>query len=304
MNKLTKKLYQIIRWFRKDPENFVRSVPMNLLGFQIVRVLWAKIKLSVRLYRVPKEVWTEANILKKDGVIVIHDFLDNKVFDKLNNEWVKVREKIILKPRITEGIEYAVKDGRARIHAKTIYQSNDYIFNLLEKHIHNNDFIKKLGSSVVRHKIESFSPFQLIVHQKIDDEAPDLDSDIYFHPDVSFHGIKIFLYLNNVNRNNGAFIYAKGSHEITFNRLKFEYLKSIGYAIGFSRHKKGVKADPKTGRGWHCLTREEEKKFSVVGSPIKGKANTLIMFNVMGFHRRGDFINNEKRELVATGYRR
>jgi hypothetical protein len=174
---------------------------------------------------------------------------------------------------------------------------------LLDTKLFSHPLLFELGSTVVGHRIDTFRPPQIFVNRLMGKDYPDLNSDIFYHADVSYPGVKAFYYLSDTDETNGAFTYAKGTHRITKKRLAWEYQKSIEHAKHRARVNNPRIQGDETGRSWHNLTREEESAMGIKGTPMVGKANSLVVFNVMGFHRRGDFTSDKLREFVLAYYR-
>jgi hypothetical protein len=114
-----------------------------------------------------------------------------------------------------------------------------------------------------------------------------MHSAAFPHADVPYPTIKVFMYLNDVDETNAAYIYAKGSHRLTLKRLLFEYKLSVQYAK--------TKND--------TVTNEDLAKLGYYPESICGKANTLFISNNMGYHSRGDFKTLEPRQTAQLDFR-
>ena len=98
----------------------------------------------------------------------------------------------------------------------------------------------------------------------------------------TFPSYKIFIYLNNVNLENGAFQYYPGTHK---NILHIYKSSILSYLTPNKRPLNEAK-----GLG-----------ISNIGTPQTGEAGAAIFFNVAGLHRRGEFnrnIDNERLVLL------
>ncbi|MDD9900487.1 MAG: phytanoyl-CoA dioxygenase family protein [Alphaproteobacteria bacterium] len=95
-----------------------------------------------------------------------------------------------------------------------------------------------------------------------------------FHPTM-----KAWLFLEDVEADNGAFTFVPGSHRLTKQRLKWEYDRSLEAAND---------ADSYSARG---SFRVEDGTCEKLGLPqpqgLAVKANTLVVANTFGFHCRG-----------------
>lgn len=98
------------------------------------------------------------------------------------------------------------------------------------KYFVNNEFITKL-SEAVTHRTNNLPPHQHFWYlQKRSLEkgnVGNLHTAGFPHADVPYPTVKVFLYLNDVNEDNAAYIFAKGSHKLSLKRLLFEYKLSV-----------------------------------------------------------------------------
>jgi len=156
-----------------------------------------------------------------------------------------------------------------------------------------NKLIEEITSSVVHRKnrITPHSNFEFLQRKSLDkDNVGVLHSAGLPHADVSYPTIKVFLYMNDVDESNAAYIYAKSSHKLTFKRLLFEYKASVRYA------KSKKESDS-------AVTEKEIAELGYHPKSICGKANTLIISNNMGFHNRGDFKTLRPRQIAMLDFR-
>ena len=234
---------------------------------------------------------------------MIPDVLPEEIFKDIRAEYEKEVANVETKPLASQYIVSAGKE--TRMGCKHFFpEKGTRLYELLDTHIMKSEKIRNIGSSIVRHAIDTYRDPQVFVNEIINDTAPDLNSDIYFHADVSYPGVKAFYYLSDTDEKNGAFMYAKGTHKFTWKRLKWEHRKSVEHAKNREQAGNPDTHGDETGRWWHCMTRDEEKREGIVGTSMVGKANSLIVFNVMGFHRRGEFTSNKPREFVLGYYRK
>lgn len=284
-------------WWNRPPQRFSGGVLINYFGWQILRIFWLNFWRRIAFYKVPKDVKSFAEVLKREGVVLIPNFLSEEVYREIRREYEKESKNVRMKPLASKYI--IPSSGKTRVaFGKFTPDQNSHLYNLLDTHLIKNEFLRRLGSTIVRHDIGSYREPQIFINKKMGDEYPDLNSDIYYHADVPYPGVKAFYYLSDTDEENGALIYAKGSHKLTLKRLALEYRKSIEFAGNIKREE-----GDKTGRAWHCLSREEERHEGIRGTSMAGKANSIVIFNVMGFHRRGDFGRDLLREFVLTYYR-
>jgi hypothetical protein len=115
------------------------------------------------------------------------------------------------------------------------------------------------------------------------------DHQDLFHTDVPYDTYKVYIYLNEVDKNNGVFSYIPSSNKINFKRLLSEYLGSINIVNNQDDWKKNVAFK---------LYKNEQINYCC------GDAGTLVLANTAGYHARGPFFKkNKKRYILYFNYR-
>ena len=128
------------------------------------------------------------------------------------------------------------------------------------------------------------------------DPNKDTDNNVPFHADIHFHSHKVLFYMSDVTEEGGPFIYCKNSHLNNLDRLWFEF-------------KRGQLKDAHI-EGWRIQQHLDKKFFNNYFSKLKNKeykvacpANTLVIANVHGFHKRGESISGVERSLIRIPLR-
>lgn len=285
-------------WWVRPPKDFEGPLWANYLGFEVVRVLLRNAWKRLGTVPVASDSTEHAAVLKRDGIIHLTNFLPPEVFAEIRSEYEKERARTPLRPHASP---YILKQGHEKLRVSVghlVPEPGTKLYALLDTHFIKHPMLTRLGATVAHEHIVSFRPPQIFVNKKEGDEFPDFNSDIYYHADVTYPGVKAFLYLSDTGTDNGAFTYAKGTHKLTWKRLWWNYRKSIEHAKNRTHG-----AGAPDGRAWHCMTRDEEQREGIVGTSMVGPANSVVMFNVMGFHRRGEFTSDRPREFVLAYYR-
>jgi hypothetical protein len=116
------------------------------------------------------------------------------------------------------------------------------------------------------------------------------------HADAFHPTMKAWLFLNDVDADNGPFCYFPGSHRLTLKRLRWEYRQSLSAKTSSNFY---------TSRGSFRLAKADQSALEL--APIKSfavPANTLIIANTYGFHCRGQAQANAQRDsLWASAWR-
>lgn len=120
--------------------------------------------------------------------------------------------------------------------------------------------------------------------QHLVNKPHDGDDQKVFHSDTFFHCLKFWYFPERVSADDGAFWYVPNSPIVTdklldWHRSRVEDLKS-------------GRVEEWRGRG-HLegsfrISTEEIKALGLEPIPVEAKADTLILANVFGFHKRGD----------------
>lgn len=135
--------------------------------------------------------------------------------------------------------------------------------------------------------------------QKLHNIVNDGDVQKVFHRDTYFPCVKWWYFPEEVNDENGPFVYIPGSHRFTDNLAKFIYDQTISIARGdilaertYGHEEGSLRVFPNeiTDMGWSV------KKCFV-------PANTFVVANTFGFHRRGDVIKEGHRNAIHGSIR-
>lgn len=104
------------------------------------------------------------------------------------------------------------------------------------------------------------------------------DPQTDFHTDTFHSTAKAWLFLEDVAEDEGPFSYIPGSHKLTKNRLNWEHKMSCSASVSSNKYHARGSFRP-TLSDLKLMAYEQPKVFNV-------PANTLVIANTMGFHRR------------------
>ena len=272
----------------KTPQLYSGGVIANTLGWHMIRTLYRNMGRR-KPKKVRKEIQHYIDTMEKDGIVVIPDFFPKDQFDAIKKEYDELYEG------------WSPFDFSPEEFSKRQKDFPEYFQNIAEKIISpktpafsklfmNNETIREISEAVVRRKsrLLPYSHFWYLQRRTLDNEkASYLHSAAFPHADVSYPTVKVFLYLNDVDETNAAYIYAKGSHKLSLKRLLFERKLSVRYA----KTKNDV------------VTDEDIAKLGYYPESICGKANTLFISNNMGYHNRGEFKTLVPRQTAQLDFR-
>jgi hypothetical protein len=123
------------------------------------------------------------------------------------------------------------------------------------------------------------------------------DAEAVLHADRHFPTIKAYFSLNGSSEENGAYVWAFGSHRLTLARLRHEYDYSIRQAA-FQRWGAGVLPAGSVEAGMVTIMPRHWEAMGVRQAPILTEPNTMVISNNFGFHRRGHFKPGAVREQI------
>lgn len=272
----------------KAPPLYSGGVISNIIGLHVLRTLYLNIW-RLKPKKVRKELRQYVDTLEKDGIVIIPDFLPKEQFDAIKKEFDEAYSG--WDPFDFNKEEFSKRQKDFPEYFQTIAEKIiSPVTPAFTEYFVNNPLIDEITSAVV-HRKNRLTPhhhFWYLQRRTLENEkAGYLHSAAFPHADVPYPTIKVFMYLNDVDETNAAYIYAKGSHKMTLKRLLFEYKLSVRYAK--------TKND--------IVTNEDLAKLGYHPENICGKANTLFISNNMGYHNRGDFKTLEPRLTAQLDYR-
>jgi hypothetical protein len=281
-----------VKQFLGPPRQNYNIFLFNLFGLQLIRYFIFYVKYE--FFKKKNSVSLEASSLKKNGYLIINNFLNDTELKEVLNLCNNIEKKKNFK------IKYY---GDKKVHSLDFFDeiyhldidTNKIKIILLEKLIKSKltdeifDILK-----LNKKEFRNLSYEKIVVGENFLDVG---DQDSEFHADRFYPCFKIFFYLNDNKIENGAFEYISGSHKFTLKRFYHEYLYSI-FTSGIFLFKNYL-----SFFGYKIVnnrvTFDEKKinelfgKYSKIAcqSPI----NSLVICNNKGFHRRGRFKSNTTR---------
>lgn len=275
-------LVQVFTWsksFRSNP--IIGSPVLNRLGLHVLRVVVAEGLFRWRLWLLSPLVDREdRRMFREQGWILKRDFLPPEAFAALKGELLGYRGEI------TEVQEGDTRTQRVLLTRQTL-QALPRCRALVEHPA--LDRVMRYASSKNRPPLYYIENLRLrAVDSALKDPQQDLHSDT-FHPCV-----KAWLFIDDVSARNAPHVYVPGSHRLTWNRLKWEYRESLAASAAGKQ--------PAGDRYWDGSFRVTGQDLRDMGcaapKSFQVPANTLLIANVHGFHRRGDATEPSARMTI------
>jgi len=274
-------LMELLSWgksFKNNP--IIGNYWLNLCGLHVARVVLAQLLFRFRLLLLaPLVPAADRRDFLKSGFILKENFLPEDQFrhlaEELQNYEGQVRE-FVEGTTLTQRT-FMVRDAREGLPALKAFVEDPRL-----------DRLMRYCSSKNRPPL--FYVENLCNHANVT-PRPDPQRDM--HADTFHPCVKGWLYIDAVDDSNGPYVYVPGSHRLSWRRLKWEYRQSLEAC------RKGEARAP--GRYWDGSFRVSERDLEGMGfAPRKFcvPANTLLIGNVYGFHRRGEALAPSNRMTV------
>jgi hypothetical protein len=243
----------------------IGSRTLNRLGLHVFRVVLAA---GVARFRflclsgfVPAD---QRSAFHRDGFILIKSYLPEEQFDSLNTE---VRS---LNGEVRQCVQGDALTQRILLTDKTLSS-----MPACSKVLANAALMKLFKYTSAKNT----SPIFYVQSIKSNVVQGAADPQRTLHSDTFHATMKAWLFLDDVSSRNGPFTYVAGSHRLTLKRLAWEYKNSVkGSELPNSYAARGS-------------LRVSDSDLNELGLPqptaFEVPANTLVIANTNGFHRRG-----------------
>ena len=265
--------------FRGNP--VLGSAVLNALGLHIARVLLARVMTSWR------RLWLRRMLpahhraaFARDGVVLVRDLLPAAEFEAIRRE-----------------VAGAAGELRECVQGDTLTHRLLLDDTALERMPALRGLVSHpLFAAAVRY-VGASNSFPLHYIQSIRNGAISgaPDPQKLLHSDTFHPTMKAWFFLEDVPAEHGPFTYVSGSHRLGFKRLCWEYRRSR------------CAARLRDGYSEKGSFRVEEHELSGLGLPppraYAVPANTLVVADTGGFHRRGDALPGTRR-LEVWAYSR
>lgn len=286
-------------------DTWIGSRILNQLGVHIYRIRLAKLASNMRskLSGYDSSQWTES--LDKNGYVVIPEFLPQADFESL---YVQLKQQTMeslrdfpLKPSQTKGFgaKQEFSGGFDRYDGSTlnrfleIKNSNDASIRLFTQDPRLDSLCRKVsGFRLDANRLLVY----LTVHGDMKDNP---DRQKVLHRDTFHSSLKFWYFLEDVKDEDGPFVYVPESHKMNGKRLEWERHQALVSC--------GALDDSNSLNHGGGAFRVHESDLKEMGYPepqsLPVSANTLVLADTNGFHRRGDSISGSQR-LALYGWRR
>lgn len=282
---------------RSTPKYHVGSLVENRLGLQVFRMLSKGFTRSLRQGRVSNDIEPLVRVLERDGILVLPSFLEADRFTAIVDEFNAANAEAVLEPY--------QRTENARLYRNQLQVTDSpELFPAIRSAFQQNELLNRIVSAVIRRPVTTAPEILLDTYQCSNPDGEDNDIENILHADLHVPTIKMFFYLSRADESNGAFVYAKGSHRLTWARLVHEYEMSVRQAkLARGLHVEQHLLEKRSSLVRNIISPEHRRRMKIAESQVCVEANTLVIANNMGFHRRGEFNSARPRKALLINYR-
>lgn len=141
--------------------------------------------------------------------------------------------------------------------------------------------------------------FQNAFIQRLENRVGDGDVQKYLHSDTFFPAYKFWYFPHDVYREDGPFSYVPKSNRLTKPLLEWYYRQSIEVVSGNDAGRTYGHAE-----GSFRIFEDELESLGLKEVPASVPGDTLVIANVLGFHRRSEVKTVGYRDAIHSSYRR
>jgi len=275
-------------------DKWIGHPTLNRYGLHPARIALADA--TTRARRLALGARREASLrkLERDGVVVLPNFLAREQFEQVHAEVSSALDRAERKRSVASagdrgfGAKRPFAGGFDRWDGDTL---NRYlVIDGAQPHTRTAaDEVVKLAALAagVRAPASRVQIYQT-VHGH---DAQNTDIQKKLHRDTFHSALKFWLFLEDVEPEHGPFVYVKRSHRMTFARYRWEYARAEMACRG------------KRGGSFRIEPHELHELGLGPPAPFPVRANTLILADVRGFHRRGDAVAGARRVALYANIR-
>jgi hypothetical protein len=265
----------------------------NRLGLQLARIATVNAAWKLRRRPVAEDLKPYVEAYERDGVVVLENFLPADVFERVRAETLAAYEEGLFTSEVA--------DDNNVIEERLGLKNHRDRFPVTWEALGENELVKRLAAAILRRpSVDRLRLDANFMTKSQDAPAPErLVGTNYLHADVHYPSGKAWLYLNDIDEENGAFVYAKGSQRLSLARLAHEY--DVSVRVAKARRAGSFYSDAPANLV-RMPTEQQIRAMGIREEAVCGPANTLVFADVMGFHKRGEFAEGRRREQIMVQF--
>lgn len=287
------------RILNSKPPAYFPSLFANLLGAHLVYLCIYKILYMCKGKRkIDVDFQDHLNVLEKDGVAIIPDFLSESDHKYVCEQYKKMES------RFKEAVPYS-NSSVLFPHVEQLSLDSEVMPQKARSFFIEHPLITSIASGFLRRrKLVTPAAYFRRVFVNTEEEvgSPQNGGTNNIHTDAPVPVLKFFYFIDDASVKNGTLHYARGSHKHnTLHRLWLEYCWSVRYA--WNKRRVDLRGEYDMGKPWVRISEEEVKSLGFSLEPIEAKANMLAIVNVGGIHKRGSFMAPGERKTIEINFR-
>jgi hypothetical protein len=254
--------------FKSNP--VIGNYTLNRLGLHVFRLVLSHVLFDFRLWLLsPLASAEDRKNFRQQGFILKESFLPDEEFQALKAELLAYR-----------GDVRALKEGDTLTQRVFLTRAVGVDLPECVAFTANPRLLRLIRYASSKNRIPFFYAENL-KHSILD--ANGVDPQKHTHTDTFYPCVKAWLFIDEVTDQNGPFNYVAGSHRLTWRRIRWEYAESLKSSRDRKQHD--------NQRYWDGSFRVSDEALRAMALPAPKvftvPANTLVIANVHGFHKRG-----------------
>lgn len=296
-------MFSLLTSNRSFDDPWIGHEALNAKGLHGHRMKAAALCNASRRWQVAWRRNEHAKAVREDGYVAIPGFLDAATFARLRDEVHqavdRVRQMSPPRENLTPGFQPPEPQswGYDRFDGGTLnrfIRTDPATMPELSKFCRNSA-LSDLSRLIVGLPVRAGN---VRIYETVNgDEAKNHDIQKDFHRDTFFSSMKFWYFIDEVKEADGPFIYVPGSHKLTARRIAWENHMARA-AIAQKRQ---------TGHAGGGAFRIGEDELGPLGlgppRALPVAANTMVIADTLGFHRRGDAVPGTRRLSIYSSNR-
>lgn len=277
----------------EPPPHHAGPVTLNRAGYQALRCILSNLAYRLRPAYRHAELKTYEDQLDRDGICAIADFLPQAGFAALQSAYAAYRGSPSVKQTRNKNNSGVTWYEGPITNKSAEDRDAQKMIDLLSY----DERIIRLASHVLRRPVRA--PL-LLGYQWLhlpEDERDDRDIEGALHSDRHYPCVKAVFYVNENTIDNGAFVFCPGSHRLSWPRLRHEYEFSVRHQEWLRRGECTPGCGP-FDRNRPIPSADTCAEMGIRQVAMEAPANTLVISNNMGFHKRGCLSPGQSRKQI------
>lgn len=258
-------------------KKLIRNAWMNKMGLQPFRVRLAEKRYALRPDLTSEEVKEYIDILQRDGVVVIENLLSDEAFATLESECLQALSTVSLSKVRQDGPNQYTNIQHHQLTA----------FPALQK-MFNHPLVEAMFRAAERRPLKLSNITRLLERLVQGPDNGTQDPETSLHEDTFHNTFKAWLYITDVELENGPFVYVPQSHD---HEKADRFTKVKAYSLA------------KNSIHSRRIPKEELAELGLEEKVFRAKKNTFVMANTLGFHRRLRGQDGNERISIAFSAR-